>query len=182
MHLVFTMQKKPVTLFGLMLSSENVSRCLIRRGQTGLISWGLQSLNDFQGCLWVNRKYECFIQFFSYSCLIICIKLWYLCIHVFQLQQKTIKSLLNSTSCTEVRFWTSSVKVSVISVFNSQLIVCFFVWQGYSVENVLGSEIGPLSVFVHVVNRSHTVWMGLEECDLHWQHTYLFISWFKKNN
>ncbi|XP_059381052.1 DNA repair-scaffolding protein isoform X1 [Carassius carassius] len=56
-----------------------------------------------------------------------------------KLQQKTIQSLLNSTSCTE----------------------------GYSVENVLGSEIGPLSVFVHVVNRSHTVWMGLEECDLH---------------
>ncbi|XP_058620833.1 DNA repair-scaffolding protein isoform X3 [Onychostoma macrolepis] len=56
-----------------------------------------------------------------------------------KLQQKTIKSLLNSTSCTE----------------------------GYSVENVLGSEIGPLSVFVHVVNKSHTLWMGLEECDLH---------------
>uniref|UniRef100_A0A8C1C632 DUF4503 domain-containing protein n=1 Tax=Cyprinus carpio carpio TaxID=630221 RepID=A0A8C1C632_CYPCA len=56
-----------------------------------------------------------------------------------KLQQKTIKSLLNSTSCTE----------------------------GYSVENLLGSEIGPLSVFVHVVNRSHTVWIGLEECDLH---------------
>ncbi|XP_016398848.1 DNA repair-scaffolding protein isoform X1 [Sinocyclocheilus rhinocerous] len=55
-----------------------------------------------------------------------------------KLQQKTIKSLLNSS-------WT----------------------EGYSVENVLGSEIGPLSVFVHVVNRSHTVWMGLEECDLH---------------
>ncbi|RXN24670.1 DNA repair-scaffolding isoform X3 [Labeo rohita] len=56
-----------------------------------------------------------------------------------KLQQKTIKSLLNSTRCTE----------------------------GYSVENVLGSEIGPLSAFIHVVNRSHTVWMGLEELDLH---------------
>ncbi|XP_051737475.1 DNA repair-scaffolding protein isoform X3 [Ctenopharyngodon idella] len=52
-----------------------------------------------------------------------------------KLQQKTIKSLLNSTRCPE----------------------------GHSVENVLGSEIGPLSAFVHVVNRSHTVWMGLEE-------------------
>ncbi|XDV47842.1 hypothetical protein PO909_017395 [Leuciscus waleckii] len=52
-----------------------------------------------------------------------------------KLQQKTIHSLLNSTRCLE----------------------------GYSVENVLGSEIGPLSTLVHVVNRSHTVWMGLEE-------------------
>ncbi|ROI16385.1 Microtubule-associated protein RP/EB family member 2 [Anabarilius grahami] len=52
-----------------------------------------------------------------------------------KLQQKTIKSLLNSTRCPE----------------------------GHSVENVLGSEIGPLSAFLHVVNRSHTVWMGLEE-------------------
>ncbi|XP_067234590.1 DNA repair-scaffolding protein isoform X2 [Chanodichthys erythropterus] len=52
-----------------------------------------------------------------------------------KLQQKTIKSLLNSTRCPE----------------------------GHSVENVLGSEIGPLSAFIHVVNRSHTVWMGLEE-------------------
>lgn len=52
-----------------------------------------------------------------------------------KLQQKTITSLLNSTRCPE----------------------------GYSVENVLGSEIGPLSTFVHVVNRSHSVWMGLEE-------------------
>ncbi|XP_077101349.1 DNA repair-scaffolding protein isoform X2 [Siphateles boraxobius] len=52
-----------------------------------------------------------------------------------QLQQKTINSLLDSTRCPE----------------------------GYSVENVLGSEIGPLGTFVHVVNRSHTVWMGLEE-------------------
>lgn len=103
---------------------------------------------------------------FSYSCHIVWIKWWYECIRVFQLKQKTITSLLNSASCTEVRVWTSSVKVSVVSVFTANCL--FFVWQGCSVENVLGSEIGPLSVFVHVVNRSHTVWMGLEECVLHW--------------
>ncbi|XP_016146898.1 DNA repair-scaffolding protein-like [Sinocyclocheilus grahami] len=49
----------------------------------------------------------------------------------------------------------------------SSLSHCTIKIKGYSVENVLGSEIGPLSVFVHVVNRSHTVWMGLEEFDLH---------------
>ncbi|XP_051970402.1 DNA repair-scaffolding protein [Xyrauchen texanus] len=55
-----------------------------------------------------------------------------------KLQQNTIMSLLNSTRSTE----------------------------GYSVENILGMEIGPLTAFVHVVNRSHTVWMGLEELNL----------------
>ncbi|XP_058620832.1 DNA repair-scaffolding protein isoform X2 [Onychostoma macrolepis] len=49
----------------------------------------------------------------------------------------------------------------------SSLSHCTVKIKGYSVENVLGSEIGPLSVFVHVVNKSHTLWMGLEECDLH---------------
>lgn len=52
-----------------------------------------------------------------------------------KLQQKTIKSLLSSTRSSE----------------------------GHNVEHVLGSEIGPLSAFVHIVNRSQTVWIGLEE-------------------
>ncbi|XP_056306197.1 DNA repair-scaffolding protein [Danio aesculapii] len=52
-----------------------------------------------------------------------------------KLQQNTIKSLLSSTRSSE----------------------------GYNVEHVLGSEIGPLSTFVHIVNRSQTVWIGLEE-------------------
>ncbi|XP_051543317.1 DNA repair-scaffolding protein [Myxocyprinus asiaticus] len=55
-----------------------------------------------------------------------------------KLQQNTIMSLLNSARSSE----------------------------GYSVENVLGMEIGPLNAFVHVVNRSHTVWVGLEELNL----------------
>ncbi|XP_043082965.1 LOW QUALITY PROTEIN: DNA repair-scaffolding protein-like [Puntigrus tetrazona] len=37
---------------------------------------------------------------------------------------------------------------------------------GYGVENVLGSEIGPLCVLVHVVDGGPSAWMGLEECDL----------------
>ncbi|XP_055038622.2 DNA repair-scaffolding protein isoform X2 [Misgurnus anguillicaudatus] len=52
-----------------------------------------------------------------------------------KLQQKTISSLLNSTMSAE----------------------------GYTVESVLGTEIGPLSALVHVIRRSHSVWMGLEE-------------------
>ncbi|XP_057179213.1 DNA repair-scaffolding protein isoform X2 [Triplophysa rosa] len=56
-----------------------------------------------------------------------------------KLQQKTITSLLNSTQSPE----------------------------GYAVESVLGAEIGPLSALVQVVNRSHAVWMVLEEFDLH---------------
>ncbi|KAA0704494.1 DNA repair-scaffolding protein [Triplophysa tibetana] len=56
-----------------------------------------------------------------------------------KLQQKTITSLLNSTQSPE----------------------------GYSVEHVLGMEIGPLSALVQVVNTSHAVWMLLEEFDLH---------------
>ncbi|TRY90223.1 hypothetical protein DNTS_005829 [Danionella cerebrum] len=55
-----------------------------------------------------------------------------------KLHQKTIRSLLSSTRCTE----------------------------GYSVEHVLGLEVGPLSAFVHTVNRGQTLWIGLEELSL----------------
>ncbi|XP_044076432.1 DNA repair-scaffolding protein isoform X3 [Siniperca chuatsi] len=56
-----------------------------------------------------------------------------------KLQQKTIMSILNTAAleCNE--------------------------FPGYDVENVLGKEVGPLAVYVRVVTRKPTLWIGLEE-------------------
>lgn len=41
--------------------------------------------------------------------------------------------------------------------------MCF---QGYTVENVLGKEVGPLATYVRVVTRKPALWVGLEEISL----------------
>ncbi|KAG9355843.1 hypothetical protein JZ751_000685, partial [Albula glossodonta] len=38
--------------------------------------------------------------------------------------------------------------------------------KGYTVENVLGKELGPLTAYVRVVTRKPTLWVGLEEVSL----------------
>ncbi|KAL7886878.1 hypothetical protein AOLI_G00045990 [Acnodon oligacanthus] len=52
-----------------------------------------------------------------------------------KLQQKSIMSLLNSTGCAEE----------------------------YEVENVLGKVVGPLCAFIHVISKTSTLWMSLDE-------------------
>nr|XP_046263223.1 DNA repair-scaffolding protein [Scatophagus argus] len=56
-----------------------------------------------------------------------------------KLQQKTIMSILNTAALEGNEF------------------------PGYDVENVLGKEVGPLSVYVRVVTRKPSLWIGLEE-------------------
>ncbi|KAM7379441.1 hypothetical protein PAMP_004990 [Pampus punctatissimus] len=56
-----------------------------------------------------------------------------------KLQQKTIMSILNTTALEGSEF------------------------PGYDVENVLGKELGPLTVYVRVVTRKPALWVGLEE-------------------
>ncbi|XP_026230070.1 DNA repair-scaffolding protein isoform X2 [Anabas testudineus] len=56
-----------------------------------------------------------------------------------KLQQKTIMSILNTAALEGDEF------------------------PGYDVENVLGKEVGPLTVYVRVVTRKPALWMGLEE-------------------
>ncbi|KAG8014210.1 DNA repair-scaffolding protein, partial [Nibea albiflora] len=56
-----------------------------------------------------------------------------------QLQRKTIMSILNPAALEGNEF------------------------PGYDVENVLGKEVGPLAVYVRVVTRKPSLWMGLEE-------------------
>ena len=36
-------------------------------------------------------------------------------------------------------------------------------FPGYEIENVLGKEVGPLTVYVRVVTRKPALWIGLEE-------------------
>ncbi|XP_035285991.1 DNA repair-scaffolding protein isoform X2 [Anguilla anguilla] len=38
--------------------------------------------------------------------------------------------------------------------------------EGYTVENVLGKEVGPLATYVRVVTRKPALWVGLEEISL----------------
>ncbi|XP_076601867.1 DNA repair-scaffolding protein isoform X1 [Chaetodon auriga] len=56
-----------------------------------------------------------------------------------KLQQKTIMSILNTAALEGDEF------------------------PGYDVENVLGKEVGPLTVYVRVVTRKPALWIGLEE-------------------
>ncbi|XP_029380304.1 DNA repair-scaffolding protein isoform X2 [Echeneis naucrates] len=56
-----------------------------------------------------------------------------------KLQKKTILSILNTTPLEGNEF------------------------PGYDVENVLGKEVGPLTVYVRVVTRKPAPWIGLEE-------------------
>ncbi|XP_070774665.1 DNA repair-scaffolding protein [Enoplosus armatus] len=56
-----------------------------------------------------------------------------------KLQQKTIMSILNTAALEGNEF------------------------PGYDVENVLGKEVGPLTVYVRVVTRNPALWIGLEE-------------------
>ncbi|KAM9349907.1 DNA repair-scaffolding protein [Symphorus nematophorus] len=56
-----------------------------------------------------------------------------------KLQQKTIMSILNTAALEGNEF------------------------PGYDVENVLGKELGPLAVYVRVVTRKPSLWIGLEE-------------------
>ncbi|XP_030016076.1 DNA repair-scaffolding protein isoform X2 [Sphaeramia orbicularis] len=56
-----------------------------------------------------------------------------------KLQQKTIMSILNTTALQGHEF------------------------PGYDVENVLGKEVGPLTVYVQVITRKPALWIGLEE-------------------
>lgn len=133
-----------------MLSSVNVSRCLI----------------------WWGQRVD-FLRPSEPSCFIVCL-FFFLHVPATSYESNYDVNAFMCFSCSkrplnlfwtqqDVHFWTmwKCQSFRTISVLNSQLIVCF--WQGCSVENVLGSEIGPLSAFVQVVNRSHTVWMGLEE-------------------
>ncbi|XP_033993667.1 DNA repair-scaffolding protein [Trematomus bernacchii] len=56
-----------------------------------------------------------------------------------KLQEKTIMSILNTGALEGNEF------------------------PGYDVENVLGKEVGPLTVYVRVVTRKPALWIGLEE-------------------
>ncbi|XP_041804712.1 DNA repair-scaffolding protein isoform X2 [Chelmon rostratus] len=56
-----------------------------------------------------------------------------------KLQQKTIMSILNTAALEGDEF------------------------PGYDMENVLGKEVGPLTVYVRVVTRKPALWIGLEE-------------------
>ncbi|XP_053466154.1 DNA repair-scaffolding protein isoform X2 [Ictalurus furcatus] len=67
-------------------------------------------------------------------------------------------------SCPSSRPWTVKVKLqqnSIMSLLNSTGHA-----EGYEVEAVLGKNVGPLSAFIHVVTRSPSLWMGLEEITL----------------
>ncbi|KAF4087496.1 hypothetical protein AMELA_G00071370 [Ameiurus melas] len=67
-------------------------------------------------------------------------------------------------SCPSSRPWTVKLKLqqnSIMSLLNSTGHA-----EGYEVEAVLGKNVGPLSAFVHVVTRSPSLWMGLEEITL----------------
>ncbi|KAM9322505.1 LOW QUALITY PROTEIN: DNA repair-scaffolding protein [Pholidichthys leucotaenia] len=56
-----------------------------------------------------------------------------------KLQQRTIMSILNATDLEGTEF------------------------PGYDVETVVGKELGPITVYVRVVTRKPSLWMGLEE-------------------
>ncbi|KAK3571999.1 hypothetical protein QTP86_021333 [Hemibagrus guttatus] len=67
-------------------------------------------------------------------------------------------------SCSSSSRWTVKVKLqqnSIMSLLNSTGHA-----EGYEAEAVLGKSVGPLSTFVHVVTRSSTLWMALEEITL----------------
>ncbi|XP_017320642.1 DNA repair-scaffolding protein isoform X1 [Ictalurus punctatus] len=67
-------------------------------------------------------------------------------------------------SCPSSRPWTVKVKLqqnSIMSLLNATGHA-----EGYEVEAVLGKNVGPLSAFIHVVTRSPSLWMGLEEITL----------------
>lgn len=81
-------------------------------------------------------------------------------------------------------FWrVATVVLLRLCLLNQSWFDCLIFWKGYSVEHVLGTEIGPLSALVQVVNTSHAVWMLLEEFDLHWlTHLSVVVSKPKDRN
>ncbi|XP_060727034.1 DNA repair-scaffolding protein isoform X3 [Tachysurus vachellii] len=67
-------------------------------------------------------------------------------------------------SCSSSSHWTVKVKLQQNSIMS--LLDSTGNTQGYEVEAVLGKSVGPLNAFIHVVTRSSTLWMALEEITL----------------
>ncbi|XP_076826415.1 DNA repair-scaffolding protein [Brachyhypopomus gauderio] len=89
----------------------------------------------------------------------------FLCVSCGAVDKPTTKMQLEVfLSCPSLRDGTAKVKLqqkSIVSLLNSTGYA-----EGYEAQNVLGKTIGPLSVFIHVISKQSTLWMGLEEVDL----------------
>ncbi|XP_029930865.1 DNA repair-scaffolding protein [Myripristis murdjan] len=68
-------------------------------------------------------------------------------------------------SCSSLSNCTVKVKLQQNTIMSILNIAAFEgnEFPGYEVENVLGKEVGPLTVYVRVVTRKPALWIGLEE-------------------